>query len=114
MSQENEMVINLVFSQRNISYYFFENSQAYQYTNLGNLSVPGVGLSALYYDDGNGYMAGYVVGGGSSSDSSAVINTGEKQGSGFNFDNSALRGEYYGLGEAEFFRQEYLKYQPQA
>jgi hypothetical protein len=67
------MLITLKFSQRNVSYYFYENGVAYSYADMkpntpGNLS----GASVFYYDDGNGYINGYTPSTSSSSTSSVI------------------------------------------
>lgn len=87
-----------------MSYYFFENGKGYQYVNTGNSQNQGdnQGSSAFYYDDGNGYIGGYS-GTGPTSFESSIIKISQSQNSGYNFDESALKGEYYGFGEAKFF-----------
>lgn len=90
----------MLFSQRDMSYYFYENGKGYQYvtTTTTTTQTSDAGESSFYYDDGNGYIGGYS-GVGPTAFESNVINTKITQtAGGYNFDESALKGEYYGLG----------------
>lgn len=88
-----------------MTYYFYENGKGYQYisTTYMQNQTNSAGTSQYFYDDGNGYIGGYS-GVGPTSFASSVINTKKTtRAGGYNFDESALKGEYYGLGEAKFF-----------
>ena len=117
---DNEMIIDLLFSQKDVSYYFYENQQALQFsTSTQNDNVNG--QSGLYYDDGKGYINGYTAGfasgsgaggaggaaggaggaaGGAGGSGGAAGGSGGAAGGGMGdlFDQSALNGEYYGMG----------------
>lgn len=65
-SVDNEMIIDLIFSQANISYYYYENGKGYTYEEYrkqlqnGGDDVAGGSGSSFYYDDGIN-MAGYTL-----------------------------------------------------
>ena len=60
------MVIQLIFSQPNMSYFYYENGKGYTYEDyvkqllIGGDSVAGGSGSALFYDDGGVYKEGYT------------------------------------------------------
>jgi len=101
------MIIDLIFSQANMSYYYYENGKGYTYEEykkqiqLGGDSFEGGTGSSFYYDDGI-YMAGYTAtdsasgsGSGNSSNSSSGGSGSSSFGgssSGSSIDDSALRG----------------------
>lgn len=114
-SNNNELIVDILFSQRNVSYFFYENGPSYYFENSESQTRNSNGESNLFYDDGRGYIDGYLNDGGNQFASSVTTITNDNggfqngnAGSGFAlFDESAMRGEYYGLGEATFFRNEY-------
>ena len=60
----NNVLIDLVFSNPNALYYYYQGGNGYNINGsnkLGNGSGVGVGAynQGLYYDDGNGYSFGY-------------------------------------------------------
>lgn len=61
-------MVDLVFSQANMSYYFYENGKGYQYvkTTVEQEKRNDAGTSSLYYDDGNGFIRGYSGAGATS------------------------------------------------
>lgn len=113
-NRDNELVINLLFSQSKVKYYYWENGQGYEYVG-GDAQGSGAGGGAtFYYDDGQQFYDGYQ-GAGEQFASGTFYGgldansdqDGEAAASSNIIDESALKGEYYGLGEAEFFRQAY-------
>jgi hypothetical protein len=99
------MIIDLIFSQANMSYYYYENGKGYTYEDykkqiqLGGDSFEGGTGSSFYYDDGI-YMAGYTAidsanGNGNSSNNSSGGSGSSSSGgssSGSSIDDSALKG----------------------
>jgi hypothetical protein len=78
----NEMIIDLIFSQANMSYYYVENGKGYTYEEYrkeiegGNMD--GGSGNAIFYDDGI-YQSGYDAtanGGGSGSNGGGSSNGG--------------------------------------
>lgn len=93
-NSNNDLVVDLLFSQSNMTYYFYENGKGYQYvtTTTEQTQRNDAGEASVYYDDGNGYINGYT-GAGTTSFESSVINTKVIQDvNGYMFDDSAMRG----------------------
>ena len=84
---------------------------SYSYTAGSSETRNYNGESSLFYDDGKGYIDGYIPGYTSNeylfSETIDSDISGSFANPGFGsaiFDQSAVRGEYYGKGEAAFFR----------
>lgn len=59
------MIVDVLFSQSNMTYYFYENGKGYQYvsTQTDTTTRNNAGESNVYHDDGNGFISGYDGGG---------------------------------------------------
>lgn len=84
------MVIDLIFSQSNIAFYYYENEKGYTLADynaqVGNGAAGGGagGDASFYYDDGL-YFAGYI-------DSDSTSGAGGAGGSGMNLGSSLGSG----------------------
>ena len=118
------MIIDLIFSQANMSYYYFENGVGYTYEQYkkqilnGDDTVAGGSGSSFFFDDGGAHIQGYtesnsaswasftssssasggILGGGSGGGSGSGLGGSSALSASATIDQSALRGEYYGYG----------------
>jgi hypothetical protein len=118
------MIIDLIFSQANMSYYYYENGVGYTYEQYkkqilnGDDTIAGGSGSSFFFDDGGAHIQGYTEsnsaswvsstssssesggssGGGSGGNSGGGSGSSSGLSASTKIDDSALRGEYYGYG----------------